>query len=251
MNIREKYKKIIYEKDLNWLKLDLNFNDQVNKKEFKQFTENFEDQKGQIGWRGLSYRGIDLKKVRPFTEYGNNNEDEVPYIWTEMSDKCPNLKKELNFAFPDSKFYRVKVNKLLPGGMIFPHSDSRKLGLGLTEHSPYTDPDPFKVKYITYALDWPNDVDFYVGKKLLPLKTGDIFMINFGMMHEVYNLGLQDRISVIITADLEDQEWWHELIVRSFQKYGENQPTKSMPFSQRISTLYQSLNQKIKARIST
>ena len=69
--------------------------------------------------------------------------------------------------------------------MIFPHSDSRKLGLGLTEHSPYTDPDPFKVKYITYALDWPNDVDFYVGKKLLPLKTGDIFMINFGMMHEV------------------------------------------------------------------
>ena len=76
---------------------------EVHGSTFKQFTENFEDQKGQIGWRGLSYRGIDLKKVRPFTEYGYNNEDEVPYIWTEMSDKCPNLKKELNFAFPNSK----------------------------------------------------------------------------------------------------------------------------------------------------
>ena len=191
--ISEQYKSIIYDIDLRWLKLDINFDDITNLREFKSFDNEFSSQ-NTTGWSGLSYRGIELKKVRPYPEYGYKSEDEVPYEWTEMASACPNFKTELDINFPECKFYRVKVNKLAPGGKIYPHSDSRKLGLGLTEHSPYSDTNPFKIKYITYALDWPDNVDYYVNKRKLPIQTGDVFLVNFGMVHEVYNLCEKDRV---------------------------------------------------------
>ncbi len=249
-SISEKYKSIIYEMDLRWLKLDLTFDDLKNIKEFGAFDSDFKSQ-NSTGWSGLSYRGIDLKKVRPYPEYGYKSEDEVPYQWTEMASKCPNLKAELDANFPGCKFYRVKVNKLSPGGKIYPHSDSRQLGLGLTEHSPYSDPQPFKIKYITYALNWPENVDFYVGKRKLPLLSGDIFLVNFGMKHEVYNLGQRDRISIIITADLEHQDWWQELVVRSFDLHGGNQPSKQsrVPLKIRVISIGNTVYQKLASRL--
>jgi len=249
--ISEQYKSIIYDIDLRWLKLDINFDDITNLREFKSFDNEFSSQ-NTTGWSGLSYRGIELKKVRPYPEYGYKSEDEVPYEWTEMASACPNFKTELDINFPECKFYRVKVNKLAPGGKIYPHSDSRKLGLGLTEHSPYSDTNPFKIKYITYALDWPDNVDYYVNKRKLPIQTGDVFLVNFGMVHEVYNLCEKDRVSIIITADLEDQEWWQNLVVRSFALNGQHQPGKAdkLPLNVRLMAIIALMKQKISYRLA-
>ena len=72
--ISEQYKSIIYDTDLRWLKLDINFDDLKNLSEFKSFDNDFSSQ-NSTGWSGLSYRGIDLKKVRPYPEYGYKPED--------------------------------------------------------------------------------------------------------------------------------------------------------------------------------
>ena len=222
MNLSKKnklYNQIMYEKNLKWLKLDLDFNVDEIWKELKNI-EKYKDQ-SKSGWTGLAYRGISSNKVRPYPTYGYKSEDETPYKWTQVSKNAPLLREELEKHLPNTKFFRIKINKLLPGGKIFPHKDSRKQGLGLTEHWPYSDPDPYKIKYLTLALDWPKDVEFYVSGKRLPITTGDCFLVNFNHLHEVYNRTKHVRTSVIITAELEDQQHWQDLVISSYKKYGD------------------------------
>lgn len=249
MTIKQEYEKIMYKKNLPWLKLDM----ELPVTEIMEELEKIRGYSNQSehGWKGLAYRGISAEKVRPYTNYGFKSEDETPYKWTEISDQAPLLKKIIEEKFPNIKLYRVKLNKLLPGGKIYPHNDSRKNGLGLTEHSPYTDPDPYKIKYLTLAIDWPENVEFYVNKNRLPIKTGDFFLVNFSQIHEVYNTTNFSRTSVIITAELESENFWQELVVNSFNKFGYmSLNMKKMTFSRWLQLRMQSFPKRINNALS-
>ena len=233
----KKYYDIIFDSNLHWLKLDLKIDISKIWEEIKSF-ENYGEQ-SKTGWKGLAYRGIDLKKMRPHTNYGYDTEDDVPYNWTELAIKAPTLRSELETQFPDTKFYLVKINKLLDGGVIPPHFDSRRKGLGLTEHTPYKEIDPYSIKYVTIALDWPEDVEFYVGHKRLPIKTGDVFLLDFSQIHEVYNYSGKDRVSAIFTGRLDQSEQFKNLVVNSYQNHKDQKDhveLKKMPLSRLLST---------------
>ena len=82
----KKYYDIIFDSNLHWLKLDLKIDISKIWEEIKSF-ENYGEQ-SKTGWKGLAYRGIDLKKMRPHTNYGYDTEDDVPYNWTELATKA-------------------------------------------------------------------------------------------------------------------------------------------------------------------
>jgi hypothetical protein len=121
--------------------------------------------------------------------------------------------------FPSAEIFRIKLNRLVKGGRIPPHSDSRRAGLGLTEHSPYSETDPYTIKYLTLALDWPEDVEFYLAGKRIPIKTGDIFLLDFSQIHEVYNNSGFDRVSAIITGRFDYSVEFKKAVVASYEKY--------------------------------
>ena len=242
------YKDIIYNSGLEWLPLKIEAPVDLIKEEIFKFTSNYVDQ-SKTGWSGLSFRGIDLHKVRPYTNYGFKCEDDVPYKWTELAENCPVTKDFICNTFKANKFYRIKVNSLQPGGKIFPHFDSRTQGLGLTEHSPYTDTNPFKLKYITIAVDWPNKTDYFVNKKKLPISEGDIFLVDFSKIHEVYNNSNKNRLSIIITADLEGNKDWESLVEKSYKEYIEKKDKlKKMDFLYNLKTRFSFYSHQIKHR---
>jgi hypothetical protein len=249
--LREKYLKIIYKKNLDWLKLDVKFNIKEIQRELENYHKNYIDQ-SKTGWNGLSYRGISLEKVRPFVNYGYKAEDDVPYKWTDMADQCPTLRKEIISHFPSEKYYRVKINSLDPGGHIPPHSDSLKNGLGLTDHSPYTDKNAYQVKYITLPIFWPKETEYYVNKKTITFNDGDTFLVNFHKTHEVYNKSNKVRISAIITLKAETERWWMELVCRSYKKYKDKADIrKKMRLSFYMETRAEYFKNKLKNKIKT
>lgn len=223
--LSERFDDVIFNSELPWLKLDLTYDFHAIKEEILTFKR-YENQSA-FGWQGLAYRGISIEKMRPHTNYGYEKEDDVPYKWTELSEAAPTLKKFLEERFPKSKFYRIKVNKLLPGGRIWPHSDSRKAGLGLTEHSPFAEPDPYRIKYLTIALDWPSDIEFYLGGNRLPIREGDFFLLDFSQSHEVYNRTKRERVSIIITGDFSEDDNFKKLVVDSYEKYSKQEDHNS------------------------
>jgi hypothetical protein len=250
VTIDKEYHNIIYKSNLHWLKLDLKIDTNKIWNEIKLFEDY--GKQSSMGWEGLAYRGIDLNKMRPHTNYGYDIEDDVPYIWTELATKAPTLRNLLEAQFPNTKFYRIKINKLLHRGVILPHNDSRQKGLGLTEHSPYKEIDPYRIKYMTIALDWPEEVEFYLGRKRLPIKTGDVFLLDFSQIHEVYNYSGKDRVSAIFTGRLDESDEFKNLVVNSYKNHkhqADHVRLKKMTFSAFLRTRAISLSKRFFAKI--
>jgi len=67
---------------------------------------------------------------------------------------------------------------------------------------------------------WPEGVYYNVGKYQLPISSGDIYLINFSNLHEVYNFTNKDRYSIIITADMSNSKSWKRIIEKSYEQYG-------------------------------
>lgn len=107
--------------------------------------------------------------------------------WANIGLDCPNIKSFITKQFKAKKFYRIKANLLKPKTLIPKNSDSRRKWLGLTEHYPYTDKNPYKTLYIWLALEWPEATIFNCREHSLNIKKGDAFLMTFGKTHEVYN----------------------------------------------------------------
>ena len=41
------------------------------------------------GWRSLCIHGIDAYKTNHYEQYGYKSNKEAPYVWTEVSERCP------------------------------------------------------------------------------------------------------------------------------------------------------------------
>lgn len=79
---------------------------------------------------------------------------------------------------------RVMINKIKPGGKIYPHADS-------PEHTDY---------YTRFHVVLQSSVGCYLraGDEQLEMKTGDVFWFNNKLEHEVVNNSAFDRISMVV-----------------------------------------------------
>lgn len=212
---RKNYEWIIKESNIPFLKLDIQIPTEKILEEIIIVKESATGQSGNAAWKGAVLHGLSVDKPRPAKFYGFSNEDLAPYKWTEIIEKTPFTKKWIEESLPFSKLYRVKMNLLEPGGEIGPHVDSKKSILGVSDLT-----SPEHVTYVTFAIKWPKDVIFNVGKYRMPIKTGDAYLINFSNLHEVYNSTSEDRYSIIVMANFNNSDGWKELVEKSYEKYG-------------------------------
>ena len=205
-----KYKNIIYDSNLDVLKLNISFPHKEIYEELKEIRFSVKQANNKL-WRGITLRGFDENKPRPYYEYGFKKDRDVPYKWTTYGNKCKISKQFISSLFQGCDLFRIKVNVLHPGGKIHLHNDSVNSGLGLSDKT--SDPD---VSFVTFAVHWPKAVIFNLNDKRIPIKTGDVYLLNFSKMHEVFNPTNEIRYYLLVTGRFHDSPFWQEKVLNSY-----------------------------------
>jgi len=137
---------------------------------------------GHAGWSGLTLHGIASDKTEAHDQYGFKTEEEANYHWTDICDKAPYIVDMIK-SLPYSKFSRVRIMRLAPGGYIMPHNDGEGRFFG-----PYN-----------LALTHPDGCVFnFEGKGQVPFKPGRGFFLDLGVRHCVLNYSREFRYHIII-----------------------------------------------------
>jgi len=163
-----------------------------------------EDIKGSYshkGWKSLCLHGISETQTNHFTQYGYSSNEETPYKWTSIADKCPITTNWLKNTFPMEDYFRVRFMLLEPGGFIFPHKDSSNNILAP----------------INIALNHPEGCIFKMEKHgIVPMKPGTVMLLDVGNTHAYINKSNIDRIHIIIHGKATDS--YKDLVTRSYEK---------------------------------
>jgi len=110
--------------------------------------------------------------------------------------RCPSIQNLL--AYLQCPVKAVRLMRLKAGAEIKPHRD-HELSMEFGEvrlHMP---------------IHTSEAVRFYVDKKIIPMRAGELWYFNANQIHEVYNDGSEDRINLVI--DCVANEWLCEQIV--------------------------------------
>lgn len=152
------------------------------------------------GWRSICIHGIEESKTNHYASYGYNSNEETPYKWTSIADKCPITTNWLKNNFPMKNYYRVRFMLLEPEGFILPHKDSNTNQL-----SP-----------INIALNHPTGCIFKMEKHgIVPMKPGTAMLLDVGNTHAYINKSKEDRIHIIVHG--KPTEKYKELVERSYK----------------------------------
>lgn len=139
------------------------------------------------GWASLCIHGITSQHTDHYAIYSNFESltnDDIPYTWTEIQDRCPVTVDYFKNHFPVDVYHRIRYMRVAPGGYILPHSDSSDLGLRATN----------------FSLNNPIGCDFLFEKfGVVPYSdTGSAFMVANGYTHSVYNTSNRARYHIIV-----------------------------------------------------
>jgi hypothetical protein len=208
---------LLNKSNIAWLELDIEFD--LNAWKAETAAAQFVDHRGEDhpGWNSCCIHGIDVDKTGAWTNYGYTKEEDVPYKWTELSLKTPNIKKFWS-EFPYEKYRRIRFMELEPGGAISPHSDAPgklpgELGIDMLD---------FGVP-INIAITHPKDCHMTLeGYGKVPFVEGKAFIINIRNYHSVVNFSDTSRIHLIAHGIPGNRKKdFIELIARSYRKqYG-------------------------------
>lgn len=212
---------ILNKSNFGWLELDLNIDIEKWKLESKSavpyYVAHREDDNS--GWNSCCIHGIGIDKTGAWTNYGYTQESTVPYTWTELSEKTPNIKKFWTEIFPSEHYRRIRFMQLQANSSITPHSDMP----GKLPGEDNFDALQFGVP-INIAVIHPKDCHMVLENfGVVPFKQGRAFIVNIRHTHSVINFSDQDRIHVIghsygYGSKLTD---FAELVTRSYYKqYG-------------------------------
>jgi hypothetical protein len=204
---------VVKESKLPWLPLDIELPYEDMLQEAKDIKHLFVDHRdddvkdgyGHKGWKSLCIHGIEEYKTNHHTQYGYNSNEETPYKWTSISDKCPITTNWLKNIFPMDTYYRVRFMLLEPGGFIVPHKDS----------------DHNHLAPINVALNHPKNCIFKMEKHgVVPMKPGVAMLLDVGNIHAYINKSNEDRIHIIIHG--KTTEKYKDLVIRSYNKQCQN-----------------------------
>lgn len=214
---------ILNHADFGWIELDLSIDLSGWQLEAAQCKDYCVDHRegDSYGWRSSCIHGIDIKKTGAWTNYGYVEESQVPYRWTELAYRAPQITNFWKHEFPAVNYRRIRFMELIGGGYINPHSDRpgrlpgeenfNALEFGVPVNIAVVHPDSCHMVLEAYGT--------------IPFKEGKAFIINIRHRHSVINFSKTDRIHVIGHSKgygkrLED---FADLVVRSYQKQYERQ----------------------------
>lgn len=202
------------ESNFGWLELDLDFDVNLWKKE-AQCAE-YVKHRGtdHAGWNGTCIHGIDVHCTDSWTKYNYTKEDDVPYTWTSLSERTPNIK---NFwlNFPYESYRRIRFMELESNGFILPHNDSPgnlpgEENIDLIEFGV-----PINVAIIHPESCFMTLEDYGV----VPWKEGKIMIVNILKNHSVINLSSEQRVHLIAHGIPKSRKKeFVNLIARSYRK---------------------------------
>ena len=156
--------------------------------EAKQFDKNYvphrSNKESHAGWSAVVLHGISSLHTLDCTAYGYTK-DNAPMKWTDIAAMCPNILNFLNVNFPYTKFERVRIMRLEPGGYIAPHIDG-----GDFDH----------LGPINIAINNPQNCNFFMdGYGILPFADGTAMSLNIGSKtHFVLNNSNENRYHIIL-----------------------------------------------------
>jgi hypothetical protein len=204
------YNWIKTESKLPWLPLDISLPygdmfEEANAIKHLFVSHRDEDVQGSYshkGWKSVCIHGLDEYKTNHYTQYGYKSNEEAPYKWTSIADKCPITTNWLKNVFPMKEYFRVRFMLLEPGGYIYPHVDSETNQL-----SP-----------INIALNHPQNCIFKMEKHgVVPMKPGVVMLLDVGNKHAYVNNSSEDRIHIIVHGKPTIE--YKNLIIKSYEKY--------------------------------
>lgn len=197
------------ESKLPWLPLDIDLPYEEMLEEAKAVKESFVghrdgDARGGYrhkGWKSVCIHGISSEKTNHFTGYGYKSNEETPYTWTDIAEKCPITTNWFKNEYPQEKYYRVRFMLLEPGGYILPHKDTEENIL-----SP-----------VNIALNHPKKCIFKMEKHgIVPMKPGTVMLLDVGNIHAYVNASKEDRFHIIVHGVPNSQ--YKSLVERSYLK---------------------------------
>jgi len=201
---------VVNESKLPWLELDIEFPYAEMHEEAKAVKHLFvkhRDQDGSggyrhQGWRSLCIHGIDSDKTNHYGQYGYTSNEETPYRWTEIAEKCPITSKFFKETFPYREYFRLRFMLLEPGGFITPHVDT----------------DVNKLSPINIALNHPKGCLMKMSghKGYVPFSAGKAILLDVGNEHAYINKSEEDRYHIIVHG-IKTKEY-EKLVVRSYEK---------------------------------
>ena len=214
----DKARWILNEANFGWIELDLT----IDLLEWQ--TESYEAspyfvahrEENNTGWNSCCIHGIDIDKTGAWTNYGYTDESQVPYGWTELSDKTIMVKRFWQSEFPSDSYRRIRFMELEPLSAITPHSDMP----GKLPGEAGMDMLDFGVP-INIAVIHPDNCYMVLeGYGVVPFKEGTVFIVNIRNYHSVINFSNTSRIHVIghSYGYGKKLDAFAELVVRSYEK---------------------------------
>ncbi len=139
------------------------------------------------GWRAVTlhgYSSIMTDDNSYYTELGFNLPEQMH--WTSISNFFPKTKEWIIKNIPFSKFGRIRIMILEPGGYVLPHIDYPKGNC---------------LAGVNIAISHPNDVSYQVNGREIYWKNGDSKLIDIGTTHEIRNNSDKPRVHIIVHSN--------------------------------------------------
>ena len=153
------------------------------KKLSKHFIQH-RSHENHAGWASLCIHGLSSVHTESSHTYGFTD-DNAPWRWTDVSDWCPTITNFFKNDFNYTKYFRIRIMKLAPGGWVIPHKDSLTL-------------DQNHIGPVNVALNNPDNCNFYMDNiGILPWRQGRAIKLNLYNVHCVYNHSNEDRYHII------------------------------------------------------
>lgn len=156
------------------------------------------------GWRSIAIHGLEPTQTRHHKHFGYTDED-APYVWTEIADKCPVTKNFFQNIFGYEKYFRIRFMLLEPDGFILPHVDKTDIDL----------------RAINIGLNMPEGCIFRMKDYgNIPFGQGHkSFLLDTSIEHALINESQEDRIHIIVHGNPNrNDELWNKIYLDSFQK---------------------------------
>jgi Aspartyl/Asparaginyl beta-hydroxylase len=157
------------------------------------------------GWSSLCVHGVGAYKTmsaNSYPEYADMPDNQVPYDWTEIVNRCPVTVDYFKNKFPWKSYNRLRFMKLAPGGWIPPHNDG-------THH---------RLVVVNISLNNPEGCDMVLENVgIVPFKnTGGAMAFNNCHNHIVQNLSNEPRYHMIVHGVWAPE--YKQILVDSYRK---------------------------------
>ena len=202
-----------------YLELDIEIDVAQWQKELEGVKDRFvpqPDQPNQIFYESCTLHGFSPKHTMHYSNYVDYTEplppeNEMPYYWTDIADKCPTITNFWKNEFPLEQWDRVRFLKIRSGGYIGVHRDMT------LDQSEYW--DILNMEFgINMSITHPEGCEtWFEGYGKVPWKPGKFFLHNVSKIHWVKNFTAHDRVHMIPMGHVGNKrKEFCDLVVKSY-----------------------------------